>query len=265
MANVSRTEVRTSRRRFLGQTAAGLAAFSTLASSGCSESMRQPSGRMSSQFVKSGDVILFQGDSITDAGRDKNRENNANDARAFGTGYVLFLASRLLAERADAGLKIYNRGISGNKVFQLAERWDKDCVALKPNVVSILIGVNDIWHTLNGTYKGIVEIYERDYRALVERTRRELPGVRLVICEPFVLRCGAVNDKWFPEFDGYRAAARRVAADSRGTFVPFQAMFDQAVKSAKPEYWAADGVHPTIAGAGLMARTWLETISHAKA
>ena len=85
-----------------------------------------------------------------------------------------------------------------------------------------------------------------------------------MICEPFVLRCGAVNEKWFPEFDGYRAAARRVATDFHATFVPLQAMFDQAVKTAPPQHWAADGVHPTLAGASLMARTWLAAVSKAK-
>jgi len=264
MANVLRADMHTSRRSFLGRTAAGVAALSALASSGCSGPMARSSSRTASGFVKSGDVVLFQGDSITDAGRDRNRENNANDARALGNGYAFLTASQLLAKRPEAGLKIYNRGISGHKVFQLAERWDKDGIALKPNVVSILIGVNDIWHTLNGSYKGTVEIYERDYRALIARTQKELPGVRLVVCEPFVLRCGAVNDKWFPEFDGYRAAARRVATDSHATFVPFQAVFDKAVKVAEPKYWAGDGVHPTIAGAGLMAQTWLDTVSSAK-
>jgi len=121
------------------------------------------------------------------------------------TGYVYSIATQLLVDRAGDGLKIYNRGISGNKVFQLADRWDKDCLELKPDIVSILIGVNDIWHTLNGNYNGTVEKYEKDYRALLNRTRKALPNVQLVICEPFVLRCGAVNDKWFPEFDRYRA------------------------------------------------------------
>ena len=82
----------------------------------------------------------------------------------------------MLAEQADAGLKVYNRGISGNKVFQLANRWDKDCIALKPNIVSILIGVNDIWHTLNGEYNGTVEVYERDYRALTSGRSRHCRG-----------------------------------------------------------------------------------------
>jgi lysophospholipase L1-like esterase len=269
MTGMQPTGGRTSRRGFLGHTvtaaAAGLAAVSTLSVSGCSEPMRRASGRKPIGFFGKGDVVLIQGDSITDAGRDKKREDNANDVRALGSGYALFLASQLLAVQGDAGLKVYNRGISGNKVFQLANRWDKDCLALKPNVLSILIGVNDIWHTLNGEYNGTVEVYEKDYRALLTRTQQTLPEIRLVICEPFVLRTGAVTDKWFPEFDGYRAAARRVATDFRAVFVPFQAMFDEAVQSAPPAYWAGDGVHPTIAGAGLMARTWLDVVAHAKA
>ncbi len=258
-----------SRRRLLGNAmtaaTAGLATFSALSVSGCSESNRRSTGRTASGFVGNGDVVLFQGDSITDAGRDRKREGNANDRAALGGGYTFLLSSHLLAEHADADLKIYNRGISGNKVFQLAERWDKDCVALKPNVVSILIGVNDIWHKLNGQYDGTVEIYERDYRALLERTKRELPGVRLVVCEPFVLRCGAVNEKWFPEFDGYRATAEKMATIFDAVFVPFQSAFDEAVRKAPPAHWAGDGVHPTMAGAYLMGRTWLAALSGAKA
>ncbi|MBM4025410.1 MAG: SGNH/GDSL hydrolase family protein [Planctomycetes bacterium] len=265
MATVAHADGCTSRRSFLGKTAAGLAAFSALASSGCSEPMTRSSGATGRGLIRTGDVVLFQGDSITDAGRDRKRQDNANEGRALGNGYALFAASQLLATRAEAGLRIFNRGISGNKVFQLADRWDADCLALKPAVVSILIGVNDIWHTLNGNYQGTVEIYEKDYRALLERTQRELPGVRLVLCEPFVLRCGAVTDKWFPEFDGYRAAARRVATEFRAAFVPFQTMFDQAVTTAPPTYWAGDGVHPTMAGAALMAKTWLDTVLHARA
>ncbi|MEN6424308.1 MAG: SGNH/GDSL hydrolase family protein, partial [Phycisphaerales bacterium] len=248
MANVPAMDVRTSRRRFLGGTAAA-ATLSVLSASGCSQSVKRTPVVACGGLIRQGEVVLFQGDSITDAGRDRERENNVNDPRALSSGYVHFISAHLLAERPDADLKIYNRGISGNKVFQLAERWDKDCIALKPNVVSILIGVNDIWHKLNGQYDGTAEIYERDYRALLERTKRELPGVKLVVCEPFVLRCGAVNKKWFPEFDGYRAAAKRVATSVGAVFVPFQSAFDEAVKKAPPTHWAGDGVHPTMAGA----------------
>jgi len=269
MAALHPMDRRASRRRFLGHTvtvaSTGLAAFSALSASGCSTSARRSAAGASRGRISDGSVVLFQGDSITDAGRDRKREDNANDVRALGSGYVHFIAAYLLAERADANLKIYNRGISGHKVFQLAERWDKDCIVLKPNVVSILIGVNDIWHKLNGQYDGTIEVYERDYRALLERTQRELPDVKLVICEPFVLRCGAVNEKWFPEFDGFRAAAKRVATEFGAIFVPFQSAFDEAVKKAPPAHWAGDGVHPTMAGAYLMAETWLATVSGAKA
>ena len=142
----------------------------------------------------------------------------------------------MLAENPDVELQIYNRGISGHKVFQLADRWDKDCVDLKPDIVSILIGVNDIWHGLNGKYDGTAETYAKDYRALVARTQQALPGVELVICEPFVLRCGAVNETWFPEFDRYRAAAQEIATDANALFVPFQSMFDIAVEHAQPSH-----------------------------
>ncbi|MCB9383437.1 MAG: SGNH/GDSL hydrolase family protein [Bryobacterales bacterium] len=207
----------------------------------------------------SGAVILFQGDSITDAGRMKDRLE-ANDARAFGRGYPFLLASRLLDERAGDGLQIYNRGISGNKVPDLAARWQADCLDIKPDLLSILIGVNDIWHKLNGRYDGTVDDYEKGYTALLEQTKQALPDVRLVICQPFVLRCGAVNDSWFPEFDQRKAAAERVAKKAGATWVPFQEMFDEALERAAPEHWAADGVHPTMAGHHLMAKTWMEVV-----
>jgi lysophospholipase L1-like esterase len=162
--------------------------------------------------------------------------------------------------RPAAKLRFHNRGISGNKVFQLAERWEKDCLDLAPDVLSILIGVNDIWHKRGGHYDGTVETYEEDYDALLTRTRVALPEVKLVVCEPFVLRCGAVDDSWFPEFDGYRAAARRVAEAHGAAFVPFHSMFEDALAIGPPELWAGDGVHPSPAGAALMAQAWLRAV-----
>ena len=155
-------------------------------------------------LTQPGDTILFQGDSITDAKRNRELADKPNNQEAFGTGYAWMAASQMLVGRPELRLKCYNRGISGNKVYQLDERWQADCIDLKPNVLSILIGVNDIWHKLNGDYDGTVEVYENDYQALVKRTQQALPNIKLVICEPFVLNCGAVNADWFPEFDGYR-------------------------------------------------------------
>ena len=209
--------------------------------------------------LPSDSVILFQGDSITDAGRDRKNQA-ANQARSFGRGYPLLIASGLLAEYPTSNLTIYNRGISGNKVPDLDKRWQVDCIDLKPTVLSILIGVNDIWHKLNGRYDGTVQTYKDGLTALLERTKKELPDVRMVICEPFVLRCGAVNDKWFPEFDKRREACLSVADSMSLTVVPFQRMFDEATKNTPPKYWAADGVHPSMAGHALMAKTWRETV-----
>ena len=256
-----------SRRNFLSTLTAATASAGIVTTllPGCSDGLISRTSAGGKSVIGKNSIILFQGDSITDAGRDKTKEENANDANAFGRGYVYLIAAQLLADRAADNLKIYNRGISGNKVFQLAERWDKDCLQLEPDMLSILIGVNDIWHTLNGKYDGTVEKYENDYRGLLARTRRELPDVKLVICEPFVLRCGAVNEKWFPEFDRYRAAALRIAREFKAVFVPFQSVFDEASRLAPAPHWAADGVHPTMAGASLMARTWLKTVANAQA
>jgi lysophospholipase L1-like esterase len=206
-----------------------------------------------------GSVILFQGDSITDSGRDRT-VTEPNLARALGTGYPLLIASQLLRDRPDAGLRIFNRGISGNTVPDLDARWQADALDLRPDILSILIGVNDIWHKLNGNYTGTVEQYESGYNALLERTKSQLPGARLVVLEPFVLRTGAVTDAWFPEFDARRAVAARVAERAGATFVPLHGLFEQLSHQAPPAYWAADGVHPTVAGHGVIARTWLETV-----
>jgi lysophospholipase L1-like esterase len=206
------------------------------------------------------DVILFQGDSITDWGRD-HANTMPNNTSALGSGYTLLTASYLLLKYADKNLQIYNKGISGNKVYQLAERWDTDCLALKPNVLSIHIGVNDFWHTLTNGYTGTIETYITDYHKLLDRTKQALPNVKLVICEPFAVKgVKAVDDKWYPTFDLFRKAARDIAAEYKATFVPYQAAFDKALESAPGSYWNLDGVHPSVAGEALMAQTWLQAV-----
>ena len=217
-------------------------------------------GRGKMSIIKKGSVVLFQGDSITDAGRSRADAAKANNQKALGQGYSWIAAANMLTELPDHDLKVFNRGVSGHKVHQLAARWQKDCLNLKPDVLSILIGVNDIWHHLNGNYDGTVSTYESDYRNLIERTLNVLPGVKLVICEPFVLRCGAVSDKWFPEFDKFRFAAKKISNEFNAHFIPFQSMFDKAITIAPPEHWAKDGVHPSSNGAALMAHFWLKTV-----
>jgi len=204
-------------------------------------------------------VVLFQGDSITDAGRDR-QVSEPNLARGLGSGYPLLVAAAALAAHPDRALRFYNRGVSGDKVPDLASRWATDTLALAPDVLSILVGVNDFWHKLSKGYTGTVQQYEDQYVALLDQTRRALPRVRVLVLEPFVLRCGAVDDRWFPEFAERRAAARRVAQHAGAGFVPLQAAFDDLARQGAPQYWAADGVHPTPAGHQLMADAWLQVV-----
>jgi len=207
-----------------------------------------------------GTVVLFQGDSITDCGRDR-AATEPNRADALGTGYPLLIASQHLAARPDSGFRFFNRGVSGNTVPDLDARWQSDALDLRPDVLSVLIGVNDLWHKLMGQYAGTVAQYEAGYAALLERTRRALPDVRLVVLEPFALRTGAVTDAWFPEFDQRRAAAARVAARAGATIVPLHSMFERLSAEAPPAYWAADGVHPTVAGHGAIAQLWMQSVT----
>ena len=248
-------DIKLSRRQLLENTAiaAGIAAA-------VSAVPNSASAAAPAQLAKDS-TILFQGDSITDAGRSRPQEGNPNHPRALGVGYPFLIGSELRRDHATLNLQIFNRGISGNKVPDLAKRWDKDCLDLKPALLSILIGVNDIWHKLNGRYDGTVESYEKGFAALIERTRKALPDTTIVICEPFVLRCGAVKDNWFPEFDQRRAAAKRVAESQKALWVAFQSMFDEAVAAGTPpNHWAGDGVHPSLAGHSLMAQTWRKVV-----
>lgn len=205
-------------------------------------------------------VILFQGDSITDSGRNKE-DSGFNTARNLGSGYPMLAGAALLNKYEALNLKIYNKGISGNKVFQLAERWDKDCLDLKPDVLSILIGVNDIWHKLDGNYNGTPDIYRNDYIALLERTMKALPDVKLIISEPFAVKgVKAVDDRWYPEFYEYQKDAKDIAKQFKAVFIPYQSIYDEAQKRAPGSYWTDDGVHPTLAGAQLMAKAWMKAI-----
>lgn len=249
------------RRRFLKQTAGGsvaLASIPAIVTSTVSPFSENPNKKYS-LFGKN-NVVLFQGDSITDAGREKKKEL-PNNPRSFGSGYAFLAASSLLNALPEKNLGLYNRGISGNKVFQLADRWQKDCLDLKPNVLSILIGVNDYWHMRNGRYDGTVEVYESDYRKLLKDTKEALPDVHLIICEPFYLtNTSAVDESWVKPMKQYQAAAQKLTEEFDTIWVPFQKVFDEAIKYAPAVYWAHDGVHPSMAGAQLMAEAWLKAV-----
>ncbi len=222
-----------------------------------------PESHHTSESAKLSDhsIILFQGDSITDAGRNRDTENTPNLPSALGNGYAMFAASSLLANHPDKNLSIYNHGISGNKVFQLQERWEKDCFSLHPDVVSVLIGVNDYWHTKSHGYEGTLATYEADFRNLIADTKKRLPRAKIIICEPFIIAGGtALDDTWEKDFSAYRIAAKKIGMEYQTAFVPFQKIFNEALKKAPASYWGGDGVHPSMAGAQLMAQAWLRVL-----
>jgi lysophospholipase L1-like esterase len=239
-------------RRSILRTAASLAGLSAVGPAARAEVPSQDK-----IMLKKGAVILFQGDSITDAGR-KKEVLDPNNGKALGTGYAAMISGGILLDHPDMELKCYNRGISGNKIPDLTERWDQDTVALKPDILSIMIGVNDLWHTFafGSKYKATIEDYETTYRALIERSQKEIPGVRIVICEPFTTR---TSDDFKP-LAQFRAVSKKLADEMELTFVPFQSLFDEAVKAAPGEFWLWDGIHPSTAGHAIMARKWREVV-----
>ncbi len=211
-------------------------------------------------MFRKNDVILFQGDSITDCGR--NREA-IQPNKGLGTGYAALAASRILADCPESSLNFYNRGCSGNRVVDLYARWRVDGINLKPSVISILIGVNDTWHHFNSGNGVEPERYGAIYRMLLEYTREQLPKVRFILCEPFVLRCGVVKPKWVPEIKERSRIVRALATEFGAIFVPFQSLFDSLLAKAPADYWLTDGVHPSQAGHYKMTELWLKTVGAA--
>jgi len=204
-------------------------------------------------------TILFQGDSITDGARGRTDDPN----HILGHGYAFLIASQLGAELADRRPRFINRGISGNRVSDLYARWNEDAIALKPDLISILIGVNDLWRTMSGEPSGVTDRFGRAYRHLLEETKEVLPETTLIVLEPFVLKGGATEQNWEgwrAKLDAYGHITHELAQEFGAVFVPLQAAFDRATERAPAEYWLHDGVHPTAAGHDLIAGEWLAAV-----
>lgn len=202
--------------------------------------------------------ILFYGDSITDMGRD--REENT-PAFSYGVGYPLFVAGTLYSENANE-YKIVNRGISGNRVVDLYARIKQDVWNHAPDVWSILIGVNDVWHEIEHNNGVDIKRWENIYRLMIKETKERFPNMKIVICEPFVLEgpstCGEERFAKFLEIKKYAQVAKQIAEDNGLYFLPLQERFDEAAKTQDATYYLYDGVHPAPAGAKLIADAWLE-------
>jgi len=200
-------------------------------------------------------VIVFQGDSITDVGRSRD-DVPANEG--MGAGYPFLVSAYLRCHEPEKNWQVFNRGISGNRVVDLYARWKIDALNLKPDILSILIGVNDTWHEFARANGVEVPRYEKIYRMLLEWTREVLPKVRLVLLEPYVQASEIVTGAWISEMDQRRAIVKELAKEFDALFIPTQSLLDAALKKAPSSYWLRDGVHPTSAGHQLIADAWIK-------
>lgn len=204
-------------------------------------------------LIKDNAVVLFQGDSITDAGR------NYADGSDLGAGYAMLAAAWFSAAYPEKRVRFINRGIGGNRACDLRARWQHDCLGLRPAWVSILIGVNDTWRRYDSDDPTPVEAFERDYRAILTAVRDRLRA-RLIICEPFLLPVPDDRTTWREDLDPKIAAVRRLAREFEATYVPLDGLFAAAAARREPAFWLPDGVHPTPAGHALIAQAWLRAV-----
>lgn len=197
---------------------------------------------------------IFIGDSITDAGRFQCPEG-------MGGGYVRLVRDWLLASHPAAAPEVVNRGISGNKVTDLQARWDTDVLALSPSLVSIKIGINDVWHGLNPERQGVdIKTFCTVYTDILQRLRSSCPDALIVLCEPSVIWPPAPaegNAALQPYVEATRALAAEFGARA---LVPLHGAFNQAREERPDVPWAPDGVHPNSSGHMLIARTWLASL-----
>ena len=211
--------------------------------------------------LKENDVILFQGDSITDGNRGRNSDLN----HVHGHGYQYIIAAELSADNLDKNVEFINRGISGNRIADLYGRWAEDCLNLKPTILSILVGVNDIifnWEHKSGSDP---ERYEKIYRYLLDEVKKQNPDTLIVIMEPFF---GEKNEEELNTFfkeniGGYAAAAKKIAEEYGAVFVPLQDMIDSYKEKTDIYNILWDGIHPTTCGHELIARRWKECVKSA--
>ncbi|SBT40415.1 SGNH/GDSL hydrolase family protein [Micromonospora auratinigra] len=201
--------------------------------------------------VPQGGRVLFIGDSITDAGRDRT------DGGDLGTGYAMMAAAWFTARHPVHRVDFVNRGVSGDRVRDLRARWQADCLALAPDVVSILIGVNDMWRRYTTDDPTSAADFARDYRALLESTRRL--GARTVLVEPFLVPLDDAQRRWREDLDPKVDVVRRLAAEFDATLVAVDELFRAA--DVDERTWTRDGVHPTPFGHALIAQAWLRAVT----
>jgi lysophospholipase L1-like esterase len=209
---------------------------------------------MKNVFSK-GTTVLFQGDSITDAKRVRK------DGNSLGAGYPAKVAGIWENIFPGSELRFLNRGISGNRAKDLLERYQADFHALKPDLVSILIGINDTWRRYDSNDPTSTEKYKENYRTLLENIKRDLPGATIVIIEPFLLNSDPAKNRWREDLDPKIHAARQLAKEFADVFIPMDGIFARyAVEGVNEVDMSADGVHPTPQGHSIIAAEWLKAL-----
>ena len=208
--------------------------------------------------LKNNDIILFQGDSITDGNRGRNQDLN----HIHGHGYQYILASEMYADNFDKNIEVVNRGISGNRISDLYGRWQEDCILINPTIVSILVGINDLNFSFENGIGSDPERYRKIYRLLLDEILEKKPDTLIVIMEPFF---GISKNVEYSNFmkknvSAYSQIAKEVAEEHGAVFVPLQDMFDESAQTTDIFNLLWDGVHPTTGGHQLIARRWKECV-----
>jgi acyl-CoA thioesterase I len=202
-------------------------------------------------LIEKNDIVLFQGDSITDMGRDRN------DITCLGHGYAMIAASIYLSLFPENNVTFINKGIGGDRAINLKNRWSEDCLDLKPTVVSLMVGINDCWRNFDNDDQTSIEDFESNCHYLLEKVKQEL-NAKLILCEPFVLPFPEDRVKWRIDLDPKINIIRKLAREYKALLVPFDGILNSVSAIQPPQFWTTDGVHPTTAGHGLMAREWLK-------
>lgn len=198
--------------------------------------------------------ILFQGDSITDCGR------NRADIHSLGNGYPYYSAELISAKYPDISFEFINQGIGGDRAESLLARWENEAIAHDPDIISILIGVNDTWHHASPNDNWMKHSYfEHCYRSILTALK-EKTHAKIILIEQFLLYTpdkAYFREDLAPKIEITRKLAREFA----DAYIPMDGLFAKASIEKEPTYWSADGVHPTAEGAKLMAQYYLDAIS----
>ncbi len=198
--------------------------------------------------------LLFQGDSITDAGRDRN------DIHDMGNGYPKYASAMIADSFQQTEFEFINLGIGGNRSIDLLDRMQSDLIDLSPDVVSILIGINDVWHRHSHGKEMTDEQFEANYRKILERIRKETHAKILMIA-PFLLSAPD-KESWRPEVERISAIVRRLATEYADAYLPMDEIFAETLPSAPvPTYYSEDGVHPNAEGSAFVAEHYLRAIT----